>query len=245
MIILRLTIRNFAGIRELDLDLEQVNILIGPNGAGKSTILRAISELRRHAWPSAASTLWGARDGDTHAMVRMEFQMESQLAPDQRVFAWQVTSSHQVHRRMESARTQEEIPPGPDRNHILKAIRHIQDTTRETGTNTSGQDQQEACWITGEHPARIGEAAIRTAHLTRAMRYGGPIIADNPGALLHPDALRRLGAKLKEHSVRNQVILATHSPILVSALGGPEGIIEVARDAHGNVSAARSPQGEN
>ena len=77
------------------------------------------------------------------------------------------------------------------------------------------------------------------------MRYGGPIIADNPGALLHPDALRRLGAKLKEHSVRNQVILATHSPILVSALGGPEGIIEVARDAHGNVSAARSPQGEN
>ena len=38
----KLTIRNFKGIRELSIDIENISILIGPNNVGKSTVLQAI-----------------------------------------------------------------------------------------------------------------------------------------------------------------------------------------------------------
>jgi putative ATP-dependent endonuclease of OLD family len=38
----KLTIRNFKGIKELSIDIENISVIIGPNNCGKSTILQAL-----------------------------------------------------------------------------------------------------------------------------------------------------------------------------------------------------------
>ena len=38
----KLTIRNFKGIKELSIDIENISILIGPNNCSKSTVLEAL-----------------------------------------------------------------------------------------------------------------------------------------------------------------------------------------------------------
>ncbi|MGR5983693.1 AAA family ATPase [Bacillus cereus] len=38
----KLTIRNFKGIKELSLDIENISIIIGPNNCSKSTVLEAL-----------------------------------------------------------------------------------------------------------------------------------------------------------------------------------------------------------
>lgn len=38
----KLTIRNFKGIKELSLDIENISLIIGPNNCSKSTILEAL-----------------------------------------------------------------------------------------------------------------------------------------------------------------------------------------------------------
>jgi len=46
MRITKLTIKNFRGIREMELDFhEKMNVLIGINGAGKSSVLDAIATM--------------------------------------------------------------------------------------------------------------------------------------------------------------------------------------------------------
>lgn len=44
MIVEKLTLKNFRGIEEIELDFdERVNVVFGANGAGKSTILDALA----------------------------------------------------------------------------------------------------------------------------------------------------------------------------------------------------------
>lgn len=38
----KISIRNFAGIEQVDLDIKSINILIGPQGVGKSVIVKLI-----------------------------------------------------------------------------------------------------------------------------------------------------------------------------------------------------------
>ena len=42
-----LHIQNYRSIREMSLELEQLNIVFGPNGTGKSNIYKAIHLMRR------------------------------------------------------------------------------------------------------------------------------------------------------------------------------------------------------
>ncbi len=41
----QLSIKNFKGIKEIDLDFSKLNILVGENNSGKSTILQSLAFL--------------------------------------------------------------------------------------------------------------------------------------------------------------------------------------------------------
>jgi predicted ATPase len=60
------------------------------------------------------------------------------------------------------------------------------------------------------------------------------ICIDEPEIGLHPDAIHVIGKLIKEASTRTQLIVATHSDLLVSELSDtPESVIVCERDENG------------
>jgi len=51
----RLIIKNFRSIKELDIELTNLNAFIGPNSAGKSNILKALNLIAGNTWPTSRS----------------------------------------------------------------------------------------------------------------------------------------------------------------------------------------------
>ncbi len=51
----RLIIKNFRSIKNLDIELENLNAFIGPNSAGKSNILKALNLIIGNTWPTIRS----------------------------------------------------------------------------------------------------------------------------------------------------------------------------------------------
>ena len=79
----RVVIKNYKGIKELDLDLKKSrNIIVGDNGAGKSTVIEAIqlalgnldykTELTLYSFHNS---LWEIKEKDIHSLPKIEIEI--------------------------------------------------------------------------------------------------------------------------------------------------------------------------
>jgi len=59
MLISKIEIRNFKGIRDLSLDLKPLTVIVGPNGSGKTSVLEAITLFAQSTNRSILSKIGG------------------------------------------------------------------------------------------------------------------------------------------------------------------------------------------
>lgn len=79
----------------------------------------------------------------------------------------------------------------------------------------------------------------------RARRKSVILAIDEPESHLHPDAIRKLKPVLEEISKKNQVIIATHSPLLIDRMNAARHVIvdESQAEAARNITAIRKTLG--
>jgi len=95
----RLSVRGFKSIRELDLELDNVNVLIGGNGAGKSNLLSLLRMLRSVATRGLQE--WVARAGGAKSVLHygpkvtpaLEVSLELQAGSDAGSYRARLASS--------------------------------------------------------------------------------------------------------------------------------------------------------
>jgi predicted ATPase len=86
--------------------------------------------------------------------------------------------------------------------------------------------------------ARLSDGTLRYLCLLSILCHPNPpplVCIEDPEAGLHPDALYLLAELMIEASQRTQLVVTTHSDVLVSAMTeAPEAVVVVERDAYGS-----------
>jgi predicted ATPase len=121
-------------------------------------------------------------------------------------------------------------------NELHEFYRYVEDISQRFVANTVETFFQEADFATPS--VRLSDGTLRYLCLLAILCHPAPpplVCIEDPEIALHPDALPRLGERLVEASQRTQLVLTTHSDVLVSALSDlPEAVIVCERDDDGS-----------
>jgi predicted ATPase len=129
----------------------------------------------------------------------------------------------------------------PTKKRILKELQRfyspVEDITTKVYANTVETSLHERGLTQPIPSIRLSDGTLRYLALLTILCHPSPpplVCIEDPEVGLHPDILPRLGDLLIEASQRMQLIVTTHSDILVSALSEvPEAVVVCERDDEG------------
>jgi len=130
----------------------------------------------------------------------------------------------------------------PTKRRLLHELRrfyeYVEDITPSFVANTVEVFFHERGFRDSVPATRLSDGTLRYLCLLTILCHPTPpplICIEDPEVALHPDALPRLAELLVEASERTQLVVTTHSDVLVSALShSPEAVIVCERDDDGS-----------
>lgn len=127
------------------------------------------------------------------------------------------------------------------RSRLIEDLQQLYDGIYDIITKVEGGTIQLFIQEEGQrHPisaARLSDGFLRYLSLLTILRHPKPpslICIEEPELGLHPDILPTVAELLIEASQRTQLIVTTHSDVLISALPKPEMVLVCERDASGS-----------
>lgn len=127
------------------------------------------------------------------------------------------------------------------RSRLIADLQQLYDGVLDIITKVEGGTIQLFIQEEGQrHPisaARLSDGFLRYLSLLAILRHPKPpslICIEEPELGLHPDILPMIAELLVEASQRTQLIVTTHSDVLISALPNPEMVLVCERDAGGS-----------
>jgi predicted ATPase len=123
-------------------------------------------------------------------------------------------------------------------NHLQRFYPYVEDVTTKVYANTVETYFHEKGFSASTPSLRLSDGTLRYLCLLCILCHPNPpplVCIEDPEIGLHPDVLPALGELLIEASQRMQLIVTTHSDILVSALSDvPEAVVVCERDDRGS-----------
>lgn len=121
-------------------------------------------------------------------------------------------------------------------SELQRFYRYVEEISQRFVANTVQTLFHESCFATPS--SRLSDGTLRYLFLLTILCHPSPprvVCIEDPEITLHPDALHRLGELLVEASQKTQLVVTTHSDVLVSALSEiPEAVIVCERDDDGS-----------
>jgi len=88
----RLIIKNFKSIKELNIELEQINAFIGPNNSGKSNIIQALNLILGETYPTVrAFNEKDFHNYDKSRPIKIDVRFDQPLTTDSRVWGFSLS----------------------------------------------------------------------------------------------------------------------------------------------------------
>jgi predicted ATPase len=254
----KLAIRNFGCIRDVRLELTRLHALIGPNDSGKSTILRAIQKSRPEkigdrALLQVVSGAWVAGEGgdvDLDAVFDTGVLQTLAERGDVPILRLDPDALRQACRLMPSTREQWFINDrgeglaglydallSRDRRGFSKLendFRQLFPTVDSLRLDTL-DDATKGLGVT-----LVDGTEVAAAEMSEGMLYWlafailsslssrSVLLIEEPENGLHPSRIGEVVRILRKISERTQVIMATHSPLVINELQ-PEEVTIVTR----------------
>jgi len=130
----------------------------------------------------------------------------------------------------------------PVKKRILAELKRfcdpIEDISQRVEANTIETLFHERGFMSATPSARLSGGTLRYLWLLTILCHPNPpplICIEDPEIAFHPDALPRLADLLVEASEKSQLVVTTHSDVLVSALSSvPEAVVICERDDYGS-----------
>lgn len=238
-----ITITGFRCIKSVELHLTRLHALIGPNDSGKSSILRAledhwertVSELR-----AQGESVVGLEDSAPPAVrfLRLDpdaLRRPSSLIPDE-------SSLRFADERGTGLAGLYDALLSRDRAAFIElenAFRRLFPTVRALRLDNT-REGQKVLGLT-----LLDGAKVTTDEMSEGMLYWlafaildhlDPVdllLIEEPENGLHPSRIREVVRVLRAHSLRTQVILATHSPLVINELEPEEVTLITRTPEHG------------
>ncbi len=250
-------VENYRCVRSVDLRLTPLHALIGPNDSGKSSLLRAIQANLRTSWISngavfrSGSWLWGTypetsvgpplSPADVNAARRAREAVVLRLDPDDLrkpapLFSkaqplWFRNERGQGLPALYDALLSRDIPAflaiARRFTELFPTVKALRMVNPDEGHKTLGLTLTDGTEV---GPEEMSEGMLYWLAFA-VIEYLNPVgilLIEEPENGLHPSRIAEVMRILREVSKRTQVVMATHSPLIINELQ-PEEVTIVTR----------------
>jgi predicted ATPase len=245
-------IENFRCIKSVHLHLTPVHAFIGPNDSGKSTILKAIHSLRCSAWISDIGAVFHAQNWlrGAYPLVAGPPLRRTEVAKADHVVGRrnllrldpdELRQSRSLIPQTEKLWFQSERGLGlpsvydallnRDRDAFIRIdqrFRALFPTVKALRLENSSTNTK-SMGLTLHDDTEVGPSEMSEGMLywlafavIEHIAPGGILMVEEPENGLHPARIKEVMRVLREVSTRTQVLIATHSPLVVNELDASE-----------------------